>query len=147
MNYFGRPVEILAPHGNVRCLSWMAKPLGDARSVPHPLDDGPSTALGPADVDDIALAPGRIRLLELGFRELEKTIRETLVAGIAQLTTEVRSSRAEIAATMAEVHKVADRQDLVEAQQRKLARAVARVVKLTKPVVKAKTAKPRRNVR
>jgi hypothetical protein len=132
----------------------MPKPLGDARATPHPLDDGPSTSLGPADVDDIALAPGRIRLLELGFRELEKTIRETLVVGIAQLTTEVRSGRSEIATTMAEVHKVADRQDLVEAQLRKLSLAVARVVKLTKPVVKVKakpsktkSAKPRQNVR
>jgi hypothetical protein len=126
--------------------------MSDARNTPHPLDDGPLTALGPSDVDDIALAPGRIRLLELGFRELEKTIRETLVIGIAQLTTEVRSGRAEIATTMAEVHKVADRQDLVEAELRKLARAVARVVKLTKSVVKIKPsktepAKRRSNVR
>ena len=131
-----------------------AKPLGDVRTLPlpHPLDDGPPTALKPADVDDIALAPGRIRLLELGFRELEKTIRETLVLGIAQLTTEVRSGRAEIATTMAEVHKVADRQDRSEAQLRKLSRAVARVVKLTRPVAKiksakTKSAKPRANVR
>ena len=129
-------------------MSGPGSPVGDAHHghAPHPLDpDGPPTTLRSADVDDIALAPGRIRLLELGFRELDKTIRETLMLSVAQIVTEVRGIRSEVAAAIAEVHRLADRQDRVEAQQRKLARAVARVVKLTKPAaVKRKSAVRRR---